>query len=134
MRKAYPSDISRAQFEHIREELENFKKTTKPRKVDLYDVFCAILYLIKTGCQWRAIPHDFPKWNLVYFYYKEWGKRGENGEESLLDRLQTKLVERIRQDAGKQATTTFLIVDSQSVKNTDTAKKKGTMQVKKSLG
>ena len=45
MRKAYPSDITREQFEHIREDLESAKKRTSPRKVDLYDVFCAVLHL-----------------------------------------------------------------------------------------
>ena len=64
----YPSDISREEFEIIRSELEGARRTTKPRKIDLYDVFCAVLYLIKSGCQWRMLPSDFPKWSTVYFY------------------------------------------------------------------
>lgn len=58
MRKGYPSDISREQFEIIREDLEGAKKKTRPQKYDLYDIFCAALYLLKEGCTWRAIPHD----------------------------------------------------------------------------
>ncbi len=65
MRKEYPSDITRDEFEIFREKLEGAKKKTCPRKYDLYDIFCAILYLLKEGCTWRAIPHDFPKWQNV---------------------------------------------------------------------
>jgi transposase len=68
-RKVYPSDISRAQFEAIRSMLESARHKTSPREVDLYDVFCAILYLLKNGCAWRAIPGDFPGWNTVRYYF-----------------------------------------------------------------
>ena len=54
--KNYPSNITRQQFELIRPALENFRKRTKPRKYDLYEVFCAVLYVLKTGCQWRQVP------------------------------------------------------------------------------
>ncbi|MFO1547757.1 transposase, partial [Lactiplantibacillus plantarum] len=56
--KNYPSNITRKQFEQIRPELESFRKQTKPRKYDLYEVFCAIIYVLKTGCQWRQVPSD----------------------------------------------------------------------------
>jgi transposase len=68
MRKIYPSDISREQFENIRLLLESARKKTAPRTVDLYEVFCAVLYLLRTGCQWRALPSDFPKWRTVHSY------------------------------------------------------------------
>jgi hypothetical protein len=71
-RKVYPSDISRDQFEKIRPLLEGAKHRTAPRKVDLYDIFCAILYLLKNGCTWRAIPGDFPGWNIVRYYFDHW--------------------------------------------------------------
>ncbi len=66
MRKSYPSDIKREQFEVIRPLLESACRKTAPRKVDLYEVFCAVLYLLRTGCQWRALPSDFPKWRTVH--------------------------------------------------------------------
>jgi transposase len=72
MRHRYPSDISREQFEPIRALLESARRKTAPRKVDLYDVFCAQLYLLKTGCQWRALPSDFPKWRTVHAYFQIW--------------------------------------------------------------
>ena len=64
-----PSDISREQFEQIRQSLEGFKKQAKPRSVDLYEFFCALLYLLRSGCQLRMLSSDFPKWRTVYSYY-----------------------------------------------------------------
>ena len=66
MRAKYPSDISREQFATIQPLLEGARKKTKPRKIELYEVFCAILYALRTGCQWCALPSDFPKWRTVY--------------------------------------------------------------------
>jgi hypothetical protein len=51
MRKNYPSNIGKEQFENIKSILENTKKRTKPRSLDLYEVFCAVLYVLKSGCQ-----------------------------------------------------------------------------------
>ena len=78
-RKVYPSDIDREQFEVIRQILEKAKRRTAPRKVDLYDVFCAILYLLKSGCTWRAIPGDFPGWTKVRYYFDLWTAQREDG-------------------------------------------------------
>ncbi|GFQ64323.1 hypothetical protein TNCT_662311 [Trichonephila clavata] len=61
MRKNYPSDISREQFEKIRPILESSRKKTRPRNLDLYEVFCAVLIVLKSCCQWRMLPKDFPK-------------------------------------------------------------------------
>lgn len=83
MRKIYPSDISREQFELIKDLLENARKKTRPRTVDLYDVFCAILYLLKSGCQWRMLPSDFPKWRTVHHYFALWSGQPENGSSLL---------------------------------------------------
>ena len=86
MRKKYPSDISREQFRQIQPLLESARKKTKPRQVDLYDVFCAILYLLKSGCQWRMLPSDFPKWRTVHEYFQQWSTKGSEAELSLLER------------------------------------------------
>lgn len=84
MRKNYPSDISREQFERIRELLESGRKKTRSRQVDLYDVFCAVLYLLKSGCQWRMLPSDFPKWRTVHHYFSLWSEKAED-KDSLLE-------------------------------------------------
>lgn len=86
----YPSDISREEFEIIREDLESAKKKTRPREVDLYDIFCAALYILKGGIQWRMLPSDFPNWKLVYYYFSVWSK-AEDGGASLLDRVLKKI-------------------------------------------
>lgn len=83
MRTAYPSDISREQYEAIGPLLESARKKTAPRKVDLYDVFCGVLYLLRTGCQWRALPRDFPKWRTVHAYFAIWSEPREGN--SLLE-------------------------------------------------
>ena len=80
----YPSDISREQFELIRSDLENAKKRTHPSKIDLYDIFCATLYVLKGGIQWRMLPHDYPNWQTVYYHYRNWSKPNSDGV-SLLD-------------------------------------------------
>jgi transposase len=125
MRTEYPSDISREQFEVIRHTLESAKKVTKPREYDIYDVFCAILYRKREGCRWRSLPHDFPKWENCYYHYNEW-RKAEEGAESVLDCVMRELVESERILSGRESTkTTMVIVDSKSVKNTDTAEEKG---------
>jgi len=65
MRATYPSDISREQFETIRYILESSRMVTHPRTYDPYDIFCAMLYVLREGCRWRSLPHDYPKWNNV---------------------------------------------------------------------
>jgi transposase len=75
MRKTYPSDISRTQFENICSLLEGARKKTKPRQHDLYEVFCALLYVLKSGCQWRMLPSDFPKWRTVHSYFQIWNEK-----------------------------------------------------------
>ncbi|HEF1855990.1 TPA: transposase [Bacillus cereus] len=86
----YTSNITREQFEVIREDLENARKTTRPRTVDLYEVFCGVLYLLTAGCQWRHLPSDFPNWKTVYSYYQIWRKVEEN-DTSLLEKVHKKI-------------------------------------------
>jgi len=125
MRETYPSDISREQFEMIRVKLESSKKKTRPSKYELYDIFCAILYVLREGCRWRSLPHDYPPWKAVYFHYMAWRTEKENGL-SLLDEILADLVSFERQYAdGRSPKTTMVIPDSRSVKNADTSNEKG---------
>ena len=100
MRKGYPSDIKREQFEVIRPLLESARRKTAPRKVDLYEVFCAVLYLLRTGCQWRALPSDFPKWRTVHSYWAIWSEPREGG--SLLEQALKKSGWRGPRETGAQ--------------------------------
>jgi transposase len=92
--------------------------------VDLHEVFNAVLYLLKSGCQWRMMPAEFPKWVTVYAYLAKWSKPDQQGV-SALERALKKSVGEAREKLGRSATTSFIIVDAQSVKNTDSAEKKG---------
>lgn len=90
MRNTYPSDITREQFERIRPLLESARKKTKPRTHDLYDVFCGVLYVLKTGCQWRALPHEYPKWRSVHAYFEIWSEEKDE-EKSILEQVLKKI-------------------------------------------
>ena len=108
----------------IQEDLEGAKKRTRPRKYDLYDVFCAVLYVIQGGIQWRMLPKDYPQWQSVYYYFRVWSEKDEAGV-SILDKVLQKLVKQIRNEDLRRDKTTFGIVDAQSVQNADTAEEKG---------
>ena len=85
MRTPYDSDISLQQFEEILPLLRVTRFTTKPTTVNVHDVFCAVLYLLKTGCQWRQLPKDFPNWKTVYSYWVRWSYC-KAGQTSALER------------------------------------------------
>lgn len=104
----YPSDLSDSQWQVIKEYLN----TERKRKHDLRHVVNAILYLIKSGCQWRMLPHDFPKWQLVYYYFAKWSR------DETIAFMQEVLVEKLRVRAGRKEEPTAGIIDSQSVKST----------------
>jgi hypothetical protein len=132
MRAAYASDITREQYEAIRFWFESARKITRPRQYDLYDIVCAILYLLKEGCRWRSLPHDFPKWNNVYYHYQIWSKKDSDGK-TILDKALEELVVSERVINGRQPDTTMPIVDSKSVKNAFTAEEKGYDAGKKNI-
>jgi len=84
-RKHYPSDVSREQFEQIQPLLERARKKTCPRRQDLQDIFCAILYLLKNAATWRALPGDFPSPSTVRYYFDHWCRVPEGTTQSLLE-------------------------------------------------
>lgn len=89
-RKHYPSDVSRNQFDVIRPMLEAARKRTKPRRLDLYELFCGVLYVLRGGIQWRMLPSDFPKWRSVYAYWQKWSEEQASGL-SVLDTVLKKI-------------------------------------------
>ena len=82
-KKKYPSDITREQFEEVREILESARKKTKPRTYDLYDIYNAVNYVLKTGCQWEALPSDYPPYKSVHSYFMIWNEVPKHGESAL---------------------------------------------------
>jgi len=87
----YPSDITKEQFESIRPILESARKKTAPRKLDLHEVFNALLYVVKTSCQWNALPHDYPKYKSVHYYFMVWSKKRPGQPESILEQVLKKI-------------------------------------------
>lgn len=85
------------------------------RKHSIRLIVNALLYVVKTGCQWRMLPPCFPKWQLVYYYFRKWKR-----EDTIL-LLHDKLVECVRVKKGKRAEPSAAIMDSQSVKSTSVA-------------
>ena len=124
-RARYPGDISREQFEAIRPRLENFRGKTKPRTLDLYDIFCGILYILKSACQQSMLPKDFPKHSAVYSYFRQWGAKPHDDRPSLLESPLQTLTACERRACGRAESPALLIIDAQSVKNSDTAEEKG---------
>jgi putative transposase len=104
----YPTDLSNSQWEVISKYLD----TQRSRKYELRAIVNAILYVVKTGCQWRMLPHDFPNWKLVYYYFCTW-KKG-----LIIEHIHEELVEKIRKQEGRKEEPTVGIIDAQSVKNT----------------
>ena len=104
----YPSNLSDSQWSKI----SIFFDLKRSRKYDLREVLNAILYLVKTGCQWRMMPGDFPTWKIVYYYFSTWKKNG------IWDEMQQFLVEEVRMKEGKNCEPSVGIIDAQSVKNT----------------
>jgi hypothetical protein len=72
MRKPYPTDLSDAECNYIEPHLPAPKGHGRPRIHDLREILNAIFYVLKSGCQWRLLPHDFPRWPTVYHYFRQW--------------------------------------------------------------
>jgi hypothetical protein len=91
MSHSYPSYISREQFGLVLPILESARCRTKPRRVDLYDVFCGVLYVLKSGGQWRMLPKDFPNWRTCYKYFQQWSEKPDPAADSLLEEVLKKV-------------------------------------------
>jgi len=112
MRKTYSTDLSDAEWEYIEPHLPAPKGYGRPRTHDLREILNAIFYLLKSGCQWRLLPHDFPRWPTVYWYFRKWRIDGtwEHINRAIRERLRVRLKRASQPSAG--------VVDSQSVKST----------------
>jgi putative transposase len=113
MRKPYPTDLSDAEWTYIEPHLPAPKGHGRPRTHNLREILNAVFYVLKSGCQWRLLPHDFPRWPTVYHYYfRTWRIEGtwERINRAIRERLRVRLKRDPQPSAG--------VVDSQSVKTT----------------
>jgi putative transposase len=109
-RKTYPSDLTDEQWELIEPLLPPPKPGGRPRTTEPRQVVNGILYLVRAGCSWRMLPRDFPPWPTVHDYYWKWRRDG------IWQQVHQSLYERVRLQAGRQASPSAAIIDSQSVK------------------
>jgi putative transposase len=112
-RKSYPTDLTDAQWEILEPLVPAPKPGPQPVKHTRREILNAIFYVNRTGCQWRMLPHDFPPWQLVYGYFRQWRKDGT------WQRVNDALRRQVRQRKGRHLDPTAAIIDSQSAKTTE---------------
>ena len=128
-RQPYPDDMTDQEWALIEPTLKRDKSRggRKP-KYENREVLNAIFYLIRTGCSWRHLPHEYPPWNVVYTQFTRWRDRG------VLEKMHDRVKERVREFLGRNAKASAGIIDSQSVKTTEKGAPKCMMQGKKLRG
>jgi putative transposase len=101
------------QFRRLEPLLPAAKPGGRPRSADMREVVNAILYVLRNGIIWRALPHDFPPWPTVYHYFRQWRLDGT------WEAIHAALREEVRAADGREPTPSAAILDSQSVKTTE---------------
>jgi putative transposase len=112
-RKAYSSDLTDSEWAILAPFIPPPLPGGRPRKHDMREVLDAIFYILRGGCAWRLLPHEFPPWKTVYHYQRAWRRSG------LWEQVHSALRERLRELAGREVQPSACIIDSQSVKTTE---------------
>jgi putative transposase len=118
-RQPYPSDLSDEQWKLLEPMLPPPFLRGRKRTVDLREIVNAILYLLRSGCAWRYLPHEFPKWTTVYYYFRCWR------DLQWFAKLNGELRSKVRQADQREKDPSAAIIDSQSVKTTEQGGAKG---------
>ena len=121
-RRRYESDLRDDEWALIEPYIPKPKPGGRPREVDIRAVVDGIFFLLKTGCQWRALPHDFPPWGTVNWYWNQWRDSGFWRE--LNDTLRRDL----RSAAGRHDEPSAAVIDSQTLKSAEKGGRAGTMR------
>ena len=115
----YASDLNDQEFAIIGPHVAQKDGSGKKRTVDIRGVLNAVFYRIRTGCQWRMLPSDFPAWSHVWYYYRTWRSDGT------LERINALLRRDLRSKAGRDPEPSVAIMDSQSIESTEMGGEKG---------
>ena len=124
----YPSDMTDKQWEVVQRHFPVNKRGGRPRQRSARDMINAIFYVQTTGCQWRALPKDYPPWKQAYNTFARWRKRG------VWDMLLVLLRQQVRTQAGKKTAPGVVIIDSQSVKTVSKGGSAATTRARKPRG
>jgi putative transposase len=119
-RKPYPTDLSDREWDLIKHLVPEARPGGRPEKYHKREILNAIFYILRGGCAWRLLPHDFPPWQIVYHYFWRW--RQDGTWQVMHDLLRGDL----RVAAGKRRQPSAGIMDSQSVKTTEKGGSTGT--------
>jgi putative transposase len=114
MPAGYPSDLSDAEWQLLAPLIPPAKSGGRPRTTQMRAVLNALFYQQRTGCQWRFLPRTFPNHNTVWTYFRQWR------DDGTWARIHTHLREAVRRTQGREPTPSAAIIDSQSVKTTQT--------------
>ena len=109
----YPTDLTEAEWTLLTLLIPVAKLGGRPHTTAIREVVNAIFYVLKTGCQWALLPHDFPAKGTVYHYFNTWRKAG------VWEQLNRQLREQLRAEMGREASPSGGVMDSQSVKTTE---------------
>lgn len=120
--------MTEAEWEILRKEVPKARRGGRRRSVDVRAVLNAVFYVLDNGIKWRSLPHDYPKWQTVYWYFALWSQDGT------IERIHRKLRKITRVTAGKKPNETAAVIDSQSVKTAEEATTKGYDAGKKNKG
>jgi transposase len=112
-RLRYPSDLTDAEWAHVEPLIPPAKRGGNRRHVEVREVVNGLMYVLSTGCQWRAIPKDLPPRSTLYDYFDLWGWDGT------LERIHEALFVKRREAAAREASPTAATIDSQSVKSAE---------------
>jgi len=115
MKEQYPSNLTDNQYDTILGIICDNRK----RSHSLKEIFDAVFYVLKSGCQWRMLPHDFPAWQTVYYYFRKWSRNGT------FKKVHDCLRGMVRRRAGRKESPSVCCIDSQSVKGTYRGRDRG---------